>query len=70
MIKLLIRLMIVSIFVGALSVETYAKIRKGRNHSEACGEYTYRNNEGKCVDARNKSGKPFVDDILSKHWGP
>lgn len=68
--KLLIRLMIVSIFVGALSVATYAKVRNGRYHSQACGEYMYRNDEGKCVDARNKSGKPFVDHILSQHWKP
>ena len=71
MVKLLIRLMIVSIFVGALSVATYAKVRNGMNHhNQACGEYMYRNDEGKCVDARNKSGKPFADDILSKHWKP
>jgi hypothetical protein len=34
MVKLLIRLTIVSMFVGALSVETYAKIRKGESHAE------------------------------------
>jgi hypothetical protein len=63
--------------VGALSVETYAKIRNhngesrnGNGHSGACSEYMYRNDKGKCVDARNKSGKPFVDDILSKSWKP
>jgi len=69
---------IVSIFIGALGAETYAKIRKGESRngdggsrSGACGEeYMYRNDEGKCVDARNKSGKPFADDILSKHWKP
>lgn len=78
MVKLLIRLTIVSMLVGALSVETYAKIRKGESHNGGgggrtgvCGEeYMYRNDEGKCVDARNKSGNSFAADILSKAWKP
>jgi hypothetical protein len=69
MLKLMTRLMVVSIFVGVLSVETSAKSRGGTNHVGGCGAYMYRNG-GKCVDARNKSGKPFAEDMLSKHWKP
>ena len=70
-------LMVVGIFLGALSVETHAKIRKGESRngdggsrSGICSEEFMYRNEGKCVDARNKSGKSFAAEILSKAWKP
>jgi hypothetical protein len=69
MVKLIACLMVATIFIGTLSIETSAKSRGGLNHGGGCGAYMYRNG-GKCVDARNKPGKPFAEDMLSKQWHP
>ena len=54
------------IAVAMLSVNA-AQAAPRNGGSATCGEYKYHDG-GKCVDARQKGGKSWPEEIMSKKW--